>query len=132
MQSLALKIVIAWMVIGGLAFASTALRELVLVPHLGQTRGLMLSGLMLSALVLLVACVSVPWLDTRQPAYLIATGSTWLVLTVTFDLVLGWVGRKPVREMAGAYVFKDGNLWPLVLLVTTVAPYLAGQWRGWV
>lgn len=129
---LALKAAAIWILILGLAFANASLRELVLIPRLGKMRGLTASGVILSLLVLLVAYASVPWLGAGRTVDLIGAGLGWFVLTIGFDLVLGSIQGKPVRGLLEAYRFKDGNLWPLVLLVAAGAPYLAAKLRGWV
>lgn len=129
---LALRALAVWMLILGLAFSNAALRELVLIPRLGKVQGLTLSGVILALLVLLVAYASVPWLGARRASEWIAIGLGWFVLTLVFDLMLGWFQHKPARLLFEAYLFKQGNLWPVVLLVTAIAPYLAARLRGWV
>lgn len=120
-----------WVLILGAAFANAALRELVLAPRLGRAPALTLSGVLLSLLVFLIAYVCLPWLGSRRPLDLWIVGSGWLVLTVLFELVLGKAQGKPMQTLAEAYVFKDGNIWPLVLLVVLCAPYAAAKFRGW-
>lgn len=129
---LALKGFALWLVILGLAFANAALRELVLIPQWGKPQGLMLSGVVLATLVLVVAWACLPWLGTRRIAELLAIGFGWLVLTIVFDFAMGWLQGKPTQQLFEAYLFKDGNLWPLVLLVTLSAPCLAAKLRGWI
>ncbi len=129
---LVFKAAAVWTLIVGLAFCNAALRELVLIPWFGKVRGLSASGVILALLVLLVACASVPWLGAARPSEWIAIGLGWCVLTIGFDLVLGSIQGKPVRELLDAYLFKGGNLWPLVLVVTAGAPYLAAKLRGWM
>lgn len=128
---IALKAAAVWVAIVGLAFSSAAMREFVLIPKLGQTRGLALSGLTLATLVFLAAWASLPWMGARRPQALLAIGLGWLVLTIAFDLALGWVQHKPAQQVLDAYLFRDGNLWPLVLAVTALAPCLAAKLRGW-
>ncbi|MBN8735848.1 MAG: hypothetical protein J0H27_06230 [Xanthomonadales bacterium] len=129
---LALRALAVWMLILGLAFSNAALRELVLIPRLGKVQGLTLSGVILALLVLLVAFGSVPWLGARRASQWIAIGLGWFVLTLAFDLVLGLLQHKPMHLLFEAYLFKQGNLWPVVLLITAIAPYLAARLRGWV
>ena len=132
MTWLALRAAAIWVLILGLAFSNAALRELVLIPRLGKVQGLVLSGVILALLVLLVAYGSVPWLDARRAAEWIAIGLGWFVLTLAFDLVLGGMQHKPLQSLFEAYLFRQGNLWPVVLLVTACAPYLTAKLRGWV
>jgi hypothetical protein len=129
-MGLAAKAIAVWLVILGLAFANAALREAVLVPRIGKVRGLTLSGLILSALVLLVAYFALPWLGAVRVVELLAIGVAWLVLTLCFDLVMGAIQGEPLRQQFDAYLFKRGNLWPIVLLVTAGAPWLAAKLRG--
>jgi hypothetical protein len=127
---LAAKAIAVWLVILGLAFANAALREAVLVPRIGKVRGLTLSGLILSALVLLVAYFALPWLGAVRVVELLAIGVAWLVFTLCFDLVMGAIQGEPLRQQFDAYLFKRGNLWPIVLLVTAGAPWFAAKLRG--
>lgn len=129
---LAVKAITVWLVILGLAFSNAALRELVLIPRLGKVQGLTLSGVILALLVFLVAYGSVPWLGAKRASEWIAIGLGWFALTLAFDLVLGLLQHKPVQSLFEAYLFKQGNLWSVVLLITAIAPYLAARLRGWV
>ena len=123
---LLLKSLIAWMLILCLAVANGALREAVLIPSLGRASGLVLSGVLLCVCVALVAYVLVrleQGIMVRQSAFV---GILWLCLTLAFEFSFGrYIQHKPWPELLGAYTFKGGNLWPLVLLVTLLAPYLA-------
>jgi hypothetical protein len=129
---LAVKAIITWLVILGLAFANAALREAVLVPWIGKVRGLTLSGVILSALVLAVAYLALPWIGATNVIELLAIGMGWLVFTLSFDLLLGAIQGERIRQQLDAYLFKRGNLWPAVLLVTASAPWLAAKLRGWI
>jgi hypothetical protein len=128
---LALKGIPVWCAILVLAFANAGLREVVLIPRFGSVRSLAASGLVLSALVLAIAYVSLPWLGAVGTRELLAIGLGWLALTLAFDILLGIAQGERLRRQLDAYLFKRGNLWPLVLLVTASAPYLAAKLRGW-
>lgn len=129
---LAMKAIIVWLVILGLAFANAALREVVLVPWIGKVRGLTLSGVILSVLVLAVAYLALPWIGAVRVIELLAIGMGWLVFTLSFDLLMGAIQGERIRQQLDAYLFKRGNLWPVVLLVTASAPWLAAKLRGWI
>ena len=131
-MSLAVKAIVVWLVILGLAFANAALRETVLVPWIGKVRGLTLSGVILSALVLVVAYVALPWMGAVHVIELLAVGAGWFVFTLSFDLLMGAIQGERIGQQLDAYLFKRGNLWPVVLLVTASAPWLAAKLRGWI
>ena len=129
---LAVKAIVVWLLILALAFANAALREAVLVPWIGKVRGLTLSGLILSALVLGVAYLTLPWIGAVRAIELFAVGIGWLVFTLSFDLLMGAIQGERIRQQFDAYLFKRGNLWPVVLLVTAGAPWVAAKLRGWI
>ncbi len=124
-----LKAAALWLIILVLAVANGILRESVLVPGLGRVAGFVLSGLILSALVVLVAYLGVPWLRAHGRA-LLGVGLGWLVATLVFEFAFGLLRGKPMGEILAAYTFREGNLWPLVLLVVILAPWVAGKLRG--
>lgn len=126
------KAVAVWCVILVLAFVNAGLREIMLIPRFGNVRSLAASGVILSLLVLAVAYVSLPWMGAIGTRELLAVGLIWFVLTLGFDLLLGMAQGERLRQQSDAYLFKRGNLWPVVLLVTAGAPYLAAKLRGWV
>ena len=118
-----------WLIILAFAVANGALREAVLIPHLGKKPGLFLSGVLLSALILTVAYLTLPWLDASGVGELFAIGLGWLLLTLAFEFSFGLIQGKSWPSILEAYTFKDGNMWPVVLLLTAAAPYLADRFR---
>lgn len=130
--SLALKALAIWFAILMLAMANGFLREFVLIPRLGTPAALVLSGLLLSALILGVAYLSLPWLKPGSPIQYWLVGFGWLALTLVFEFSFGLLQGKSWPVMLEAYSFKGGNLWPLVLAVTALAPYLAAKFRSWL
>lgn len=129
--TIALKALTVWAGILILAVANGALREGILVPRLGTPAGLVVSGLLLSALIIVVAYLSLPWFGTRRPAHLWGIGLGWLALTVVFEFSFGLWQGKSWSVLMEAYAFKGGNVWPVVLGVIAVAPYAAAKLRGW-
>ena len=125
-----LKALAIWTGILVLAVANGILRESVLIPGLGTPAALVLSGLLLSALIIGVAYVSLPWLQISLPVQFWLVGFGWLALTLVFEFSFGiWQGKSwPV--LLEAYTFKGGNIWPVVLATTALAPYLAAKLRG--
>jgi len=128
----AAKALAVWLVILVLAVVNGTFREAVLIPKLGTTSGLILSGVLLCILILAVTYLLLPWLGTRRSGQLFLIGFSWLALTLVFEFSFGLLRGKALPEILGAYNFKGGNLWPAVLLVTAAAPWLAAKVRGWL
>ena len=126
-----LKALALWLAILALAIANGLLREKILIPSLGSTTGLVSSGILLSAGILLVAWAGAPWYGSLTSWQWMLVGAFWLGLTLMFEFGFGrLVQHKTWGEMLEAYTFKDGNIWPLVLLVTLVAPWLVAKIKG--
>jgi hypothetical protein len=129
---IAAKALVIWFGILVLAIVNGMLRDAVLIPVLGKSTGLILSGVILSALILAVAYISLPWFGPAPMARYIALGLGWLFLTLVFEFTFGHlIQGKSWPELLEAYTFKGGNIWPVVLLVVTTAPYIAARFRGW-
>ena len=122
----------AWLGILVLAIANGALREAALVPALGKPWGMILSGVSLAGLIFAVAYVALPWFGRAPMSSYAAIGIGWLILTLLFEFAFGRIVQaKPWPQLVEAYTFKDGNIWPIVLLVAAVAPCVAARIRGW-
>lgn len=120
-----------WLCILVVAIANGMLREAFLIPELGKVPGFILSGVLLSVLILAISYLALPWFGMWPPARYLAIGFGWLLLTLIFEFAFGhFIQGKPWAQLLEAHAFKDGNIWPIVLLVTVVAPYIAARMRG--
>jgi hypothetical protein len=120
----------AWLLILALAMLNGVFREAVLLPALGKPIALILSGLLLSLAILAVAVALARWLALDEPRRCFSVGLLWLCLTLVFEFGFGgMVQGRSWAEMLEAYTFKDGNLWPLVILATMFAPLVAARVR---
>jgi len=112
-----------WLAVLPLAVFNGALRESILIPAFGPTAGLMASGILLCAFVVLIAA----FLVRRQPRLTsgeaLVAGAFWLALTLAFELAFGAAQGKSTAELLAPYRFEGGNLWPLVLLTLLLAPW---------
>ncbi|PXX92395.1 hypothetical protein DIT71_04135 [Marinobacter vulgaris] len=130
--NVAFKVFLVWIGIVILAIANGLLREAILIPVMSKPTGMVLSGVMLSGLILAVAYLTLPWFGPLPLTGYAAIGIGWLCLTLAFEFSFGRVIQgKPWPELFEAYLFRDGNIWPVVLLVTALAPYIAAKVRGW-
>jgi hypothetical protein len=130
-MAIALKALALWFAILVLAVINGTLREKALVPALGSAPGFVASGALLAACVFLVAWAGAPWYGPLTSRHWWLIGAFWLLLTLVFEFGFGRLAQhKSWAELLEAYGFKEGNIWPLVLLATLVAPWLAARVRG--
>lgn len=126
-----LKSLAVWLLILLCAIVNGGFREAVLLPRLGTTPAYVLSGVLLALVILGAALGCIRWLGVESPSQALRTGAFWLLLTLAFEFCFGrFVQGQPWPALLEAYTFRDGNLWPLVLLVTLLAPLIALRARG--
>jgi hypothetical protein len=119
-----------WLLILGCAFLNGALREMVLVPALGSPAAPLLSGVLLCACILAVSLALVPRLGTLRVSQCLHLGLLWLALTLAFEISFGLLRHQGWSTILEAYTFRNGNIWPVALLVTLIAPLMAARLRG--
>ena len=122
-----LRAALVWVLILVLAIVNGGFRESVLVPRFGIPAGQLVSGLLLIGCILVVSYLLVPRLGARSRGQLLGIGVLWLALTLVFEFGFGLVQGESWSELFAAYTFRDGNIWPVVLAITLVAPVLAGR-----
>jgi hypothetical protein len=121
-----LKAIGIWALILVCAVANGALREAVLIPRFGLRASLLVSGLLLCTCVVVISFMLVPRLGEPRLLARAGIGVLWLAMTLAFEFGFGrLVEHRSWESLFEAYRFKDGNPWPLVLLVTLVSPVLA-------
>ena len=126
-----LKALILWVAILVLAILNGTMREKALIPALGTFAGLIASGIVLSACIALVAFLAAPWYGPLRPSQYWLIGLLWLLLTLLFEFSFGrFIQHKDWAQLLQAYTLKGGNLWPVVLAFTLLAPWLAARLRG--
>ena len=131
MASIALKAIGVWLIIVIAAICNGLFRDKILTSFIGAKLALPVSGLILSLLVLLVAFIFIPFLNTQQPSIYFAVGILWVAFTLAFELLFGhFVLNKPWQEIIRVFDIRNGDLFTVVLLITAVAPWLAAKARG--
>jgi hypothetical protein len=126
-----LKALVLWIGILVLAILNGALREKTLIPAMGTFGALIASGIVLSVCIGLVAFFAAPWYSPLPSSQYWLIGLFWLILTLLFEFSFGrFVQHKDWTELLQAYTFKGGNIWPVVLAVTLLSPWLAARLRG--
>jgi hypothetical protein len=112
-----------WLGIMLLAIANGSVRNALLTPSVGEPTAHVLSTIILCAVILLVAWLTIRWIgpESRRDALLI--GLTWIVLTLAFEFLAGhYIFGAPWERILADYNLFRGRVWPLVPLTTLVAP----------
>ena len=125
-----LRAMAVWLLVLLFAIGNGAFREAVLLSHLALPLAFIISGILLSLIIFGLAFAFAPWLGLTTRGARLAVGMLWLGLTLLFEFGFGrWVQQHSWEELLQAYAFENGNIWPLVLLVTLLAPVAAQRMR---
>ena len=125
-----LKAIAVWLAILLVAVLNGALRDAFLVSLLGSTAARFLSGIVLCVVILAAAALTARWYGLLLPSARWYIGGLWLVLTLCFELSVGYAQHQSWQKLLDAYTFQGGNLWPLVLVTTFLAPWIGARLRG--
>ncbi|MFW6448697.1 MAG: hypothetical protein ACOC0X_04030 [Halobacteriota archaeon] len=116
-----------WVVLAVVAVVNGAVRELLIIPTLGEYPGHLLSTALLLGAILLVAGV---YFRRSTVAFtqleLAVIGIVWTTLTVGFEFLVGYVEGTSVDETLSQYDVLGGRVWILVPLTLLLAPTAFG------
>lgn len=127
-MNLLLKALTTWLFLVILAIFNGGLREKVLIPLLGESYALPVSGIFLSVAIFVVTFFVVPFLRIQSSYQAWFIGITWVMLTLVFEFLFGHFFLKVSWErLFNAYDPSSGNLLLVVLLVTLCSPYLVSK-----
>lgn len=125
----ALRTLILWgAAYGALGFAAGfvfgALRELVLIPGMGERTGRLVEFPM----VTLAACAIGLWIGARTQASALGIGLIGVAVLIAFEstMAFGFAGLS-LAEYLAHYDLTRGSLFPIGLALMALAP-LAGRW----
>lgn len=120
-----LRALLVWFLLLLVAILNGGFREAVLVPRLGSATAHVMSAALLSAAVLVVAWLTVPWIGPQHPSEAWRVGLLWVVLTLAFEFLAGhYLFGQSWSQLLADYNVAAGRIWPLVLLVIALSPWL--------
>ncbi|MCU4719046.1 hypothetical protein [Halapricum hydrolyticum] len=119
-----------WAGLAVVAVLNGAFREGVLVPSLGDSGAHVLSTLLLTAAVAVIAALYVSrFARDADRRTLLAVGGLWMVLTLGFEFGFGhYVMGKSWSVLLADYNVLAGRIWVLVPVTLLVAPLIAARY----
>ena len=115
-----------WFAIMLLAILNGAARDVLLVPRLGDVIARAVSCVTLACVILLVAWLSLRWIEPLSIANAWTIGVMWLAMTLAFEFLAGhYLFHTPWTTLLADYNLLAGRLWMIVLLATVTAPAIA-------
>lgn len=125
-----LRSIIVWLVFIFAESLNGTVRNLLLVPSLGDFWAHQISFFTGTILVLTISIFFVQWLHASRVSQLLAVGVLWLLLTITFEIGLGrLVLGYSWERIAADYNLRQGGLMPIGLIVLALAPLITAKLR---
>jgi hypothetical protein len=127
----ALRAIAVWLVLLVIAIANGAAREGLISPRVGQAAGHVISTILLCLLIIALTWLTLPWIGPSGTSDALAIGLWWVALTLAFEFLAGhFLFGKPWPELLADYNLLRGRIWPLVPLVTLLAPSIVFRISG--
>lgn len=123
------KSILIWLLIIPLAMLNGLLRDEVITPIIGEKYALPLSGVILCVLIFFVALFFIPRLGRGSKQTYLKIGLLWMLLTVSFEFIFGFLRGVPFMEMINTYNITTGNLWLVIVLFVGIVPLLVAKMK---
>jgi hypothetical protein len=119
-----------WLLIMAVETLHGVLRQLFLVPRVGEAWAGRIGWPVAAVLVICIATAAARWMDLKGPSAQWRLGMIWAALTFIFEIAVGlWRGLDAQHIMAEINPF-SGGLLLLSVAVILVAPRVGARLRG--
>ena len=117
------RVVLIWLCIVPVAIVNGTIRDLLVVPYLGDQIARAISCLTLAGATFLIAWMSIRWMGPIDEFEAWVIGLVWLGLTLAFEFLVGhYAFVTPWEALLADYNILEGRLWILVLAAALSAP----------
>jgi hypothetical protein len=107
------------------------MRNNLISPYIGEHAGHIVSTAIFCIVLLLVAKITIPWINPGSIRKALGVGLFWVSLTVVFEFLAGhYLFGNSWATLYADYNILRGRVWVLVLIMTIVAPVLVERWRA--
>jgi hypothetical protein len=117
-----------WLALAILMTANGALREIVLRRWLSGEAPDAISAILGAVIILGTTRIAFRRFARSTTGALVQSALLLLTLTVAFEFGIGWLGGKSWGELGANYAFWRGRLWPFLLVLLALTPFVWGRW----
>jgi hypothetical protein len=120
-----------WLIIMLAESVHGVLRTLLLAPLIGDFRARQVSVFTGAAIIFAISYATIRWIGARRSAVLLRIGFIWVLLTMTFEVLLGrFVMKLDWSRILSDYDLTHGGLMGVGLLAMWVTPLVTAKLRG--
>ena len=125
-----LRAILFWIPMVFIAILNGIIRNSVYQKYTGELSAHQISTFTIIVLIGIYTWFIIPFLKLQFVRQAIAVGLMWLILTIAFEFIFGhFVVGHPWSKLLADYNIWDGRLWILVLIWTTIAPFVIFKLR---
>ena len=129
-KSILLRGFVVWLIIIFAEFIHGTLRVFLLQPIVGDFSARQIAVFSGMVIILIISLILVRWMRAENNSQLIAVGVFWLILTLSFEILLGRFGFNLSWErIFSDYNILNGGLLPIGLIFLVFAPLIAENVR---
>lgn len=121
---MSIKYFLFWLPMIAIAFANATIRELALMKQFNEFRSHQLSTITLILLCSIYTWFIFPYLQIQNAKQAFLTGIIWVLLTMTFEFLLGILTGKSWEYLLRDYDIAGGRIWVVFLVCLLVAPFI--------
>lgn len=121
------RALVVWLLIVVLESAQGVLRQLYLVPVLGDLQSRQLGVATGTVIILLVAVAAARWVGVAKVWTLLGVGAVWVALTVAFEVGLGLAFGVPAQRLLADYRLSEGGYLGVGMMFMLLAPLVASR-----
>ena len=123
------RALLVWLLMMVIETIHGVLRNLLLVPLVGDLRARQFGVFIGSALILGIAVLLIDWIRPSSVRELLVIGAMWLALTLAFEFGLGHALGRPWNALLSDYDLTRGGLLSIGMVVLALSPWIAAQIR---
>jgi len=123
------RALLVWLLMMVIETIHGVLRNLLLVPLVGDLRARQFGVFIGSALILGIAVLLIDWIRPSSVRELLVIGAMWLALTLAFEFGLGHALGRPWNALLSDYDLTRGGLLSIGMVVLALSPWLAARIR---
>lgn len=123
------RALLVWMLLIFAESVNGSVRQLVLVPAIGEHAAHQVGFMTASLLIWSIAALTALWLNADTSRRRLAVGALWLVLTLMFEAGLGLLLGYSREQMLADYDPRRGGLMLLAIPVLLLAPAIGARLR---
>jgi hypothetical protein len=128
-----IRSMMVWLVFIVAESLNGTVRNLWLIPALGDRLAHQVSFFTGSVLIIAIATLFIRWLKARSVTHLLSIGLLWLLLTLGFEISLGrFILGYDWQRIAADYNLAQGGLMSIGLGLLLFAPLIATNLRGMI